>query len=264
MSLLWSILFGIVQGATEFFPVSSSAHLAFLGAIAGIKEEDALPYFLVLHLGTLLALIVFFGKDLFRLGTGVLKRERSALHLALMIILTTIPTGIIGLALKKTVEKAMVAPFWPAIFLVVTAALLFTTWFFKKPGFQLGSLTVTAALFIGTAQGIAVLPGISRSGSTIVAALACGLIREDAFRYSFLASIPAIGGAFLLDFKEIINVGGHFGTASLAAGLLSSFVVGYLSVLLLKKIVINGKLHFFGYYCLFASVAGFAIAHYLQ
>jgi undecaprenyl-diphosphatase len=254
----------LIQGATEFLPVSSSAHLAFFGALAGIREKDALPFFLVLHMGTLAALLAYFAKDLIKIGKGCLKKDRSSYRLILMIILTTIPTGIIGLALKGSVEKVMVSPFWAASFLLVTAIILFTTKFFGKDHLELDSLTVTQAIFIGIAQGVAVLPGISRSGSTTVAALFCGLKRDDAFRYSFLASMPAIGGAFLLDFKDISTVGASFGAGIMVSSFLLSMFIGFLSLFFLRKVVIRGVLHYFSFYCIFASAGGFLIASFCR
>jgi len=263
LTLLWGLLLGLIQGATEFIPVSSSAHLAFLGALADISEKDALPFFLILHLGTLLALAVFFAKDILGICRGCLKMDKPSWRLAMMIFATTVPTGIIGLALKSRVEKALVSPAWAASFLLVTAAILFTTRFARDRGLELASLTTLSAVLIGIAQGIAVLPGISRSGSTIAAGLFCGMKRDDAFRYSFLASIPAVGGAFLLDLREIAQTGAGMGSLVIPLSFLAAAVAGFLSLVLLKKIVIRGGLHYFSFYCIFASVCGFVIAFFV-
>ncbi len=259
MSLLWALVLGIVQGATEFLPVSSSAHLAFAGALAGISEKDALPFFLVLHLATLVALAAYFAGDLFGMARGCLRLDRPAWKLVLMIILTTVPTGIIGLALKSGVEKAFVSTIWPAAFLLVTASALFLTRFAKNGNTRLGDISPSSALLIGLAQGVAVLPGISRSGFTIVAGFFCGIKRDEAFRYSFLSSIPAIGGAFVLDIREIIHTGSDFGFGVMIPSFALAGVAGFISLILLKKAVVAGRLHFFSYYCLFASACGFLI-----
>lgn len=263
MDLAWALILGIVQGATEFLPVSSSAHLAFAGALAGITEKDALPFFLILHFGTLLAMTAYFAKDLLDIAGGCLKMDREKWKLVLMMILTTVPTGIIGLALKSSVEKAFVSPVWPAAFLTVTAAALFSTKFAREGKTGLFSLNSLQALAIGVAQGIAVLPGISRSGSTLVAGLFCGMKREDAFRYSFLASIPAVAGAFLLDIREVIKTGGEFGAGVTAPSFVLAAGVGFISLVFLKKTVVRGGLHYFAYYCLFAAACGFIIASFL-
>lgn len=260
MDLIWALILGIVQGATEFLPVSSSAHLAFIGAMAGISEKDALPFFLILHFATLVAMTAYFRKDLLDIAGGCLKLDREKWKLAMMILITTIPTGIIGLALKSHVEKAFVSPAWPAAFLVVTAAALFSTRFAREGKTGLFSLNSPQALAIGIAQGIAVLPGISRSGSTLVAGLFCGMKREDAFRYSFLASMPAVAGAFLLDIREVLKTGGEFGLGVTAPSFALAACVGFVSLVFLKKTVVRGGLHKFAYYCLFAAACGFMIA----
>lgn len=262
MGLLWGFVLGIIQGATEFLPVSSSAHLAFAGALAGISEKDALPFFLVLHFGTLVALAAYFAGDLLGLAKGCLRLDRAAWRLVLMMALTSLPTGIIGLALKNGVEKAFVSTAWPSAFLIVTALALYFTKFGRKEGSGLSDMSPSSAILIGLAQGVAVLPGISRSGSTIVAGLLCGLKRDDAFRYSFLVSIPSVGGAFLLDLKEIAHTAANFGTGVITLGFIMAAVSGFISLFFLKKAVIGGRLHLFSYYCLFASVCGFLITFF--
>lgn len=262
MSLFWGFVLGLIQGLTEFLPVSSSAHLTFAGVLAKIREEEALPFFLILHLGTLIALLLFFKKDLVDIAKGLLKREKESVRISILIIITSLPTAIIGLGLKKTVEKAMVSPYWAALFLLVTAFLLFITKLNKGEKTGVEDMSVLSALYVGVAQGISALPGISRSGATIVASLFCGLKRDDAFRYSFLASIPAVGGAFLLDLREILKVGGDFGAPAVAAGFLTALVAGFLSLIFLRKAVIKGNLHYFGFYCIPASLLGFLIGFY--
>jgi len=263
LSLLWGLLLGLVQGATEFLPVSSSAHLAFLGALAGIGEKDALPFFLVLHLGTLAALAAYFRNDILSLTLSCIRLERPGLKTAAMILLTTVPTGIIGLALKNTVERTLVSPSWAAVFLVVTAAALFATKFSKEKGLTLGSIRPSQALLIGVAQGLSVVPGISRSGSTLAAGLFCGLRRDDAFRYSFLASIPAVAGAFVLDLKEISGMSAGFGSMIIPLSFFVAAASGLLSLVLLKRSVVRGGLHWFAIYCLFASACGFLVAFFV-
>lgn len=265
MSLLWAVIFGIIQGATEFLPVSSSAHLTILGAISKIKEEDALPFFLVLHLGTLISLIAFFFKDLLSLGKNLLKKEKESIRTLLLICTTTLITGILGLGLKKEVETAFASSLWPSIFLIVTSLILFSSLFLKKRDNQtstVASMTFFSAFLIGLAQGIAVFPGISRSGITTVAALFVGLSRKEAFNYSFLVSIPAIAGAFLLNLRDIERISQALGLEILLVGFVVSFLVGYISLGFLKSLVIQGKLHYFGFYTLFASVFGFLVFYF--
>ncbi|MCX7830024.1 MAG: undecaprenyl-diphosphate phosphatase, partial [Acidobacteria bacterium] len=255
---------GIIQGATEFLPVSSSAHLTILGAISRIREEDALPFFIILHLGTLIALLIFFFKDIFNLGRNVLRREKESVKTIFLIILTTFFTGILGIGLKKPVEKALTSPLWASIFLLFTSGVLFSTLLINKQKeiVSISTMTYLSAILIGIAQGIAVFPGISRSGITIVTALFLGLSRKEAFNYSFLASIPAVGGAFLLDLKEIKEVTAVLGWEILLTGFFISLIVGYLSLEVLKKSVEKGKLHFFGFYTLFAALIGIIVFYY--
>lgn len=263
MSIFWVIIFGIIQGATEFLPVSSSAHLTILGEVSKIKEEDALPFFLVLHFGTLIALLFFFYKDLFNLVKSLIKRENESIKTVLLICVTTIVTGTLGILLKNFAEKAVSSSLWASNFLIITTLLLFSTKFLnksKRKELSISSVSYFSSALIGLAQGIAVFPGISRSGITIVVALYLGLSRKDAFNYSFLASIPAILGAFLLDLKEIGNVAHSFGFFVLLTGFFIAIIIGFLSLELLKKIVIRGKLHYFGYYTFLVALVGFAVS----
>ncbi len=260
MSLFLAIVFGIVQGATEFLPVSSSAHLTILGVITKIREEDAIPFFLVLHLGTLISLVIFFFKELMNLGNSLLKREKESIRTLLLIFVTTLVTGILGLGLEKKVEVAFASSLWAAIFLLFTSLILFLSLSLKSRENKIStisSMTFFSASIIGLAQGIAVFPGISRSGITIVACLLVGLSRKDAFDYSFLVSIPAISGAFLLEFKDIGELSQRFGFEITFISFLVSFIVGYISLGVLKSLVIKGRLHYFGFYTLFVSAFGF-------
>ena len=260
MSSLLAIIFGLIQGATEFLPVSSSAHLTIFGYILKLQEKDALPFFLVLHFGTLLALLIFFRKELIKLTIGSVKGDKETYRIILFIVLTTLATGILGLLFKKFVEEAMVSILYPTIFLILTAILLFSTKLIREKDKKVVTMGCLAALFIGVAQGIAVFPGISRSGVTIVSALMVGLSREEAFDYSFLASIPAIFGAFVVEIKGVTDMTSDFGLFSIIIGFFVSFIIGYFSLFFLKGCVIKGKLHYFGIYCLFVSCIGFLIA----
>lgn len=251
MSLLLVVILAIIQGLTEFLPVSSSAHLAIFGSFLGIKEKDALSFFIALHIGTLISLFCYFYKDIMDLMKGLFKMERGTLKFVLMMIITTIPTGIIGLSLKPVVEKALISPITSALLLLITAALLFLTRLFKEQKDTISTMNGWQALVIGIVQGIAVFPGISRSGSTISAGLLLGLKGEDAFKYSFLSCIPAIMGAALLDIKDMAR------TALVKDEILGAsiaFIFGFAALFFLKKIVIKNWLHRFGYYCVLFSL----------
>lgn len=260
MSLLWAIILGLAQGLTEFLPVSSSAHLTILGALAGVREEDALAFFLILHLGTLAALLAFFARDLWDLGVRSIRGDREAWRYNGLIVLTTLPTAVIGLALKPAVEKAMASPLAAALLLLVTAAFLAATRWFPEGGVASGAIRPRHAFLVGVAQGMAVFPGISRSGATITACLALGLTREEAFRYSFLVSLPAIGGAALLDAKAMAGMSAMVAPGTLVAGAVTSAVLGFAALALLKRTVVGRAFHWYAVWCLLASAGGLWVA----
>lgn len=259
MTLLWTLILAIVQGLTEFLPVSSSAHLTILGALAGLSEEDALVFFLVLHMGTLLATMAFFWRDLWALLKGLLHGDRASWRYGLLILAATVPTGIIGLLLKGLVEKAFTRPAVAGGLLFVTAAALLGTKFLPKGEKPDRDITFADALLIGVAQGIAVFPGISRSGATLSASLARGLSSEAAFRFSFIVSLPAILGAFLLEARQAFSAENpHLLDDGL--GLALSFVAGLLALLFLRRFVVQGRLHWFSIWCVATGGLGIGIA----
>lgn len=237
LPMLKFIALGSVQGLTEFLPISSSAHLVFAQTLFGLTK-DALFINVILHLGTLLAVATFFWRDII----GVFKNAKMMVY----ILVVTGLTGLIGLFLKPLVEPLFAEAKPVAVFLLCNGLILLLT---KKFQGRDRRLTLADSIFLGLAQGSAVIPGISRSGLTISTLLARGLKTEEAFRVSFLASLPAVFGAFLLETKEA------WPTCStplnlLAAGLLASYGSGILALVLLVKIMKNKKFHAFGYYCL--------------
>lgn len=208
MSILQSIFLGVVQGLTEFLPVSSSGHLVFFQSLMGLKEP---PIFfdVMLHIGTLLAVVVYFWTDICEIAQGlgaVLKRKHKNLpqvKLFLLIILASIPTGLMGILFKDWFESFFSRPKLVGGMLLITGLVLWLTRFTKKEGKPLGRMGWIDAILIGIAQGFAILPGISRAGATISTGLFCGLDRELSGKFSFLLSIPAILGATLLEFRKI-------------------------------------------------------------
>lgn len=267
---LQALLLGIVQGLTEFLPVSSSGHLVLSQAIFGedFKFKDmAVAFDLVLHLGTLLPVLYFYRKDLVRIvrsyltpspseGGGLVNwlKADDARWLAAMVVVGMVPTAMIGLLLKDTFEQLFHSPQAVCIALIVTGALLLSTRF-TGGGARGGALTLGVALAIGVAQGLAITPGISRSGSTIAVALLLGLDRDLAARFSFLLSIPAILGAAILVSKDGVSIPSGAGGA-LLIGFLASVVVGYLALVMLVALVRRGGLHNFTYYLWPAAALG--------
>jgi len=263
---LQAALLGLVQGLTEFLPVSSSGHLVLFQQLLGegfFATDQALLFDLVLHVGTLLPVLWYYREDLGRIlaswtggGTprpigesGVmawLKADPDR-WLAFLVVLGTIPTGLIGIGLKDSFESLFhgVRPVGAA--LLVTGCLLMVTRWRSGGAAQAASIGIGAALLIGFAQGLAITPGISRSGTTIAVALFLGFDRALAARFSFLLSVPAILGAVVLLAKDGITFD-QAALGPLVVGFLSAMVVGYLALVMLVALVKRGGLHRFAYY----------------
>ena len=265
MELIHAVILGIVQGLTEFLPVSSSGHLVIFQHLFGLKESE-LFFDVSVHMGTLAAVIIFFWKEirsiiisLLRFSESLIKREIHFSHihedadlkLALMIIIGSVPTAIIGLLLKKASDQIFSSVPIAGAMMIITGLFLWVTRWFKKEGSK--KFSIKEALLIGIVQGLAVMPGISRSGSTIAAGIFLGLNREMAARYSFLLSIPAILGAEILVLKDLSGL--NIPISSTITGTVSAFIVGYFSLKLLLYIVKKGQLHIFAPYCWIIGLA---------
>lgn len=243
------ILLAIVQGFTEFFPVSSSGHLLVMQKILGFTTLP-LVYDIFFHIGTLLAVVAFFFKDLQSLALRF--HEKENFRLLLLIAAASLPTAIIGFTFKDFFEALFENTTYLGFAFLFTAMVLLASRFLhlknKLPEFP-------AALLIGVAQGIAIIPGVSRSGMTIAAALILGLGFEFSFRFSFLLSIPAILGALLLEADKIPWGGGHWPQLTLAV--LVAALAGFLALGLLKKILARDHFHRFAPYLLALGVLVF-------
>lgn len=251
MTIEQALFLGLVQGLTEFFPVSSSGHLVFFQSLLGI-EEPPIFFDVLLHLGTLLAVVIFFRGSLRMMLQSVLSRLRGrgeagqGERLLLWIIVSTIPTGLMGLFLKDWFESFFGTPRIVGVMLLVTGSILWLTRFAGAKERGLRKMTWIDALLIGVAQGIAILPGISRSGATISAGLFCGLDRGLSGEFSFLLSIPAILCALLLESRKMVSP-----SESLICllGTAVAFCAGFLSLKALMPVIRRGKLYRFAYYC---------------
>ncbi len=259
MNFISVVLLAVFQGIAEFLPISSSGHLAVLGNILGTDPEANFSLGIVLHAGTLAAILVFY----FRSLLNFLQLKRNTL--ALMIILGSVPAGVLGVLFKSKVE-AWAGSMWVVggCFLVTAAILFFSEQLEKKhrrnsiPPADLDHLSWKQALGIGCAQAVALMPGISRSGSTISAGLAAGLGPEQAAEFSFLLAIPAIGGAAFLETLKLFRHGIPDGGGSpimLGTGFLISAAVGYGALALLLKVLKKGHLSFFSIYLVLAAAA---------
>jgi undecaprenyl-diphosphatase len=251
MSFLETLVLAIVQGLTEFLPVSSSGHLvianALLESLGSPPTQDLLEVSIALHMGTLLSVIVYYWKEILRL----LGSDRRVIP---MLLLASVPAGIVGVGIKKGLSDSQTAVVMDNVLLVgcmlpITAWLLWSASKRAAGGTRYQDISARQAVSIGFAQAIAILPGISRSGSTIAAGLRAGLDREGAATFSFLMSIPVIAGAGLLEGLEVIEAGAS-GTAPavLAVGFAASFVVGLAALALLIRFVKRGQLGLFAYY----------------
>jgi undecaprenyl-diphosphatase len=240
-------ILALVQGLTEFFPVSSSGHLVVLQHLFGISEPQLLLD-IVLHVGTLGAVILFLRKEI--LKTLQLDfRDFKTPYNPLYVLVALIPTGIIGLYIEKKADVLFSSPKVVAMMLIITGILLLIPKFLRFSNTPY--MTFLKAFLIGVVQGIAVIPGISRSGSTIVVGLLLGLRGEEAGRFSFLISVPAIFGALLLEVRKGVAL--EFGLSVYVVGLALAFLSGLLAlnllIWLMKKGATTGNLYWFSPYC---------------
>ncbi len=266
MSFWESILLGIIQGATEFLPVSSSGHLTLFGALLGVSEGEGDPYrfFVVMtHFGTLLAILIHYRRDLaamavapFRAaGSGFKPRieDRNALRLLGIIALGTLPAVVLGLTFDDLLERLFTAPLPAAAFLAVTGFILFSTrWTGPRAA---GELSTRRGFMVGLAQAFAMLPGISRSGSTIAAGLALGIRREEAARFAFLLAVPALLGAALFDTLKIESLAAVDWPVVLT-GTVAAFLSGWICLVWLLKLLARESFWKFCWYCWGASIVG--------
>lgn len=257
MSWIEAIILGIVQGLTEFLPVSSSGHLAIGKALFGIETSD-LSFEVAVHAATVLATIVVFWKDIVRLLQGLFKfRMNPETRYLLLILLSMVPVFVVGMFFKDSVEAVFGSGLLVVgVALLVTALLLFLSETLSaRRGGEGGKMSWKSALWMGLAQAVAVIPGLSRSGSTIATGLLCGVSKEEVTRFSFLmVLVPILGEAFL----DV--VGGEFGASSVGAlPLLLGFAAAFLSGLFACKFMIamvkKARLRWFALYCALAGAA---------
>lgn len=261
MEPIQAFVLGIVQGLTEFLPVSSSGHLVLGQHFFGLTEPELL-FDISLHIGTLLAILVVFYKDILAIVSALVRlpqlsaaaggwrpvvAQNEQVRTALLIVAGSVPTAVLGLGFHRAADRIFASVSIVGVMLLVTGALLWATRTRASGSRTVSEMTVKAALVIGLMQGLAILPGISRAGATISAALFLGVDRATAGRFSFLLSLPAIVGALLLEIS-----GGVTSSASVPVLLLGgtvAAVTGWIALVLLLRIVKNGHLHRFAPYC---------------
>lgn len=290
MSLLEAIFMGIIQGLTEFLPVSSSGHLAIFKNIFQVNTDTGILFDVLLHLGTLAAVFIVYRKDILKMiveGVGLIgdacsnvgiffrnrgKRRKTPYRKVIrngyrkfdmLVIVSTIPTAVIGYVAQELVEAAAEILLIPGICLIITAVLLFVSDRIRDGEKTPRDVTYTNAFGIGICQGLATLPGLSRSGTTITACVVSGFDRNFAVKYSFIMSIPAILGAAVLELKDIGSVK-ITSTEVLyyVIGMVIAALVGYVCIKTLLVIVRKKKFTYFSIYCLLIgalSIGGYFI-----
>ncbi len=252
MSYLDAILLGILQGLTEFLPVSSSGHLVLAEHILGVKASG-LTFELLAHAGTLLAVLVFFRRQVCELVracfTPSMREER---RMVMLLIIGTIPAGLAGSFLEKFFEDAFSNPLVTSCMLLATGALLLSTRFVPK---REEKVTRKSALLMGLGQAVAIMPGVSRSGSTIAVGMLLGVHPSKAAEFSFLLAIPAIAGALVLRSRELLAMdAGRLGVY--LTGTFFAFVFGLLAVYVVLSAIRKGKFEYFAYYCFAVGLIG--------
>lgn len=265
MSLFQALLLGILQGLTEFLPVSSSGHLVLGQHLLNVQNPDMLSFDVYVHFGTLISVCIIFRKDIGQIIVSLLtalrtKTLRSAyqtdeyVRLGLAILVGTIPAGIIGFEFHDQIAEAFRDPKLVAVNLIVTGLILFLTRFTR--GADPKRLGMVSGFIVGLAQSVAILPGISRSGSTISAGLFLRLSPSLAARFSFLLSIPVIAGAALLESKTVLRQGMEMGFGPFLVGMAAAAIAGYFTIKLLLRIIERGRFSWFAFYCFAVGIAG--------
>lgn len=281
MTVLQGFLLGLLQGIAEFLPISSSGHLALVQHLFGLTDLPLL-FDVILHLATLLAVILFFWKKIWELlkvfGRWITKRpapaetsdnllcktEKAGRNTIIAIIITTAITGILGILSSKLIPELPIT--FTCGGFIVTACLLIFSHFYEKKNLnsvknqenqkKQEGISIPQAILIGIMQGIGTLQGISRSGSTVTGALFGKVDRKIAGDYSFIVSIPAILGAFILELKDLDKLTGSIGLLPLIVGFITAFTVGYGALWLFMGIFKKGKLHWFSLYLIPLGILG--------
>lgn len=276
MTALEALILGLVQGVTEFLPISSSGHLVIVQSLMGV-HEGAFTFDAVIHFGSLLAVIVALRADLWLMVKGLFggkaQEAKAGRRLMLLVILATLPLVLVGLTLRDLVDRAFASVYVSAFMLYLTGALLLFAERASRSGqvetvSQVRTLSVTwrHSLIVGLAQTLAVLPGVSRAGTTMAAGMMAGLSREAAARFSFLLSIPAILGASTLELRTILDEGmpAALSPEVLVIGTVAAGVSSYLAIAVLLRFLKQGSLMGFVYYTWLLATVVLAITYWRQ
>lgn len=262
MTITEGILLGLIQGLAEFLPISSSGHLAILQYVFGIKGEQVLSFAVLLHFGTLVSLFAVYYKDIWQLileliatikdlltGKGLGMKNNETRRLGVMILVATVPTAMIGLLFNDFFEGLYHSLTAIGIALLITGTILWLVERMKPKGKSLREMTLLDAILVGLFQSVAIAPGISRSGATIVGSLFTGLNRPLAVKFAFLISIPSIMGAVILEAPDAFAYGIDSSIlVPILAGVVVAAVSGFLAIKTMIRLVSNRTLHLFSYY----------------
>ncbi len=265
MNLIKSIILAILQGLTEFLPISSSGHLVLAQHLLGVKKSG-IDFEVFVHFGTMLSVLVIFRKDIIEIlrsfFTKILNFNKLKANVqndenfktALLIIWASIPAGIVGILFEDKIEIVFQNPKLTSLFLIITGLILFSTRFAKNNPTK--DFDFISSLFVGIAQAFAILPGISRSGTTITTGMLVGINGVKSARFSFLLSIPVIFGATLLKTTEIFQHSLFDKIPLLLFSSLIAFISGYIAIKFLLKLISRGNFNLFSYYCLLIGLIG--------
>ena len=262
MTYIEAVILGLVQGLAEFLPISSSGHLALLQQFFGIKEDNVLLFAVLLHVGTLISVFIIYWKDIWELivelfltikdiftGKGLRLDERPVRKLGVMIIVATIPTGLIGILFNDFFDGLYNSIVPIGAGLLVTGCLLVIAERMGTSNRGIKEMNFRNAIFVGVVQGIAICPGISRSGSTLFGSLLCNLDRTFAVKFVFLISIPSILGSAVMEAPDAIAAGMNMSDLGpIIVGMIVAAVSGLVAIKTLIKVVSNKKLNYFSYY----------------
>ncbi len=268
MTIIKALILGLIQGVSEFLPISSSGHLSIVGRLMGFDPEadSLLSFNILLHVATLAAVFIVYRKDIWEMikaffgmcndlltGKGLRLKEFLYRRLIVMLIVATLPATAAAFVLGDIIENPQL---WQiGIFLIITAILLFLSEKLAGGNTDLEKMSSKRAFGVGCFQALGTLPGISRSGSTIVGGLFCGLDKKTAVRFSFLMSIPAILGALVLDIKDIFTAPSQtLSFLPVVVGMITAALSGYFAIKFLLRLVEKSKLSYFSIYCTLAGI----------
>jgi len=244
---------GVVQGLTEFLPVSSSGHLALSRQFLGAGSATDVGFEVAVHAGTLLSVLIFFRKKIISIFQEAISGISDGRRLIWYIFIGSIPAGVFGLLIKDRIEIFINSTTLVGLALCFTAAILFIGEKYGREIVSAGTMGSKRSILIGFAQAVAIFPGVSRSGATIAVSMLTGVNKATAVEYVFLLSLPAVGGATLLTAMDWVSGSVVVGAEHLAGGITAA-VSGYLAIALILKIVASGKLYYFAIYCLILGV----------